>query len=66
MADGSDDPRDVLQYHRKIDEGYDCVFGTRFAPESTLVDYIPNYLPFLENYAFEVVLVLFFASRTPG
>lgn len=44
MADGSDDPVDVLRFHRKIDEGYDCVFGTRFAPGSTLVDYPPHKL----------------------
>ena len=44
MADGSDDPVDVLRFHRKIDEGYDCVFGTRFARGSTLVDYPPHKL----------------------
>jgi dolichol-phosphate mannosyltransferase len=31
MADGSDDPKDVVAFHRKIQEGYDCVFGTRFS-----------------------------------
>jgi dolichol-phosphate mannosyltransferase len=30
MADASDDPRDVVRYYRKIEEGYDCVFGSRF------------------------------------
>jgi dolichol-phosphate mannosyltransferase len=39
MADGSDDPKDVVRFHRKIDDGYDCAFGTRFAPGSTLVGY---------------------------
>jgi dolichol-phosphate mannosyltransferase len=30
MADCSDDPRDVVAYYMKIEEGYDCVFGSRF------------------------------------
>ena len=30
MADGSDDPRDAAVYYRKLQEGYDCVFGSRF------------------------------------
>lgn len=30
MADHSDDPEDAVAYYRKIEEGYDCVFGSRF------------------------------------
>ena len=30
MADGSDDPRDMLRYFDLLDEGYDCAFGSRF------------------------------------
>lgn len=30
MADLSDDPQDVIAYYRKLKEGYDCVFGSRF------------------------------------
>lgn len=30
MADGSDDPRDLLLYHRRLEAGADCVFGSRF------------------------------------
>ena len=30
MADNSDDPDDVVAYYRKLEEGYDCVFGSRF------------------------------------
>ena len=29
MADQSDDPRDLVECHKKIQEGYDCVFGTQ-------------------------------------
>ncbi len=30
MADESDDCRDVVRYWRKLNEGFDCVFGSRF------------------------------------
>ena len=32
MADESDDCRDVVRYWKKLNEGYDCVFGSRFMP----------------------------------
>jgi len=39
MADGSDDPRDVVLYHRVLEAGYDCAFGSRFMPGGGVVDY---------------------------
>ena len=39
MADESDDPRDVVRYWRKLQEGYDCVFGSRFVKGGGVVDY---------------------------
>ena len=30
MADGSDSPGDLVRYYRKLEEGYDCAFGSRF------------------------------------
>ena len=39
MADLSDDPEDVVAYYRKIQEGYDCVFGSRFIKGSKVVHY---------------------------
>jgi dolichol-phosphate mannosyltransferase len=30
-ADGSDDPEDVVRFHRKIGEGFDRVLAARFA-----------------------------------
>ncbi|HEV3061179.1 MAG TPA: glycosyltransferase family 2 protein [Vicinamibacterales bacterium] len=30
MADGSDAPGDLVIFHRKLQEGYECVFGSRF------------------------------------
>ena len=39
MADGSDPPEDVVRCYQEIVKGYDCVFGSRFLPESRVVDY---------------------------
>jgi dolichol-phosphate mannosyltransferase len=39
MADLSDDPEDILTYYRKIEEGYDCAFGSRFIEGSALLEY---------------------------
>ena len=39
MADASDSPRDVVAYYRKICEGYDCVFGSRFIAGGKVTDY---------------------------
>jgi dolichol-phosphate mannosyltransferase len=32
MADSSDSPDDLVRYHRVLQAGYDCAFGTRFGP----------------------------------
>jgi dolichol-phosphate mannosyltransferase len=39
MADGSDDPADLVAFYRKLECGYDCVFGSRFARGGRTVDY---------------------------
>jgi dolichol-phosphate mannosyltransferase len=39
MADLSDDPEDVVAYYKKINEGYDCVFGSRFMKGAKVVNY---------------------------
>lgn len=39
MADRSDDPYDVVRYLEKIEEGYDCVFGSRFVRGSRVRNY---------------------------
>jgi dolichol-phosphate mannosyltransferase len=41
MADSSDHPADVVAYYRKIGEGYDCVFGSRFIRGSRVEAYPP-------------------------
>lgn len=39
MADASDDPRDVVAYYRKLEEGFECVFGSRFLRGSDVKGY---------------------------
>lgn len=39
MADGSDMPADLVAFYRKLQEGYDCVFGSRFSRGGRVVDY---------------------------
>lgn len=39
MADGSDDPADLVAFHRQLESGYDCVFGSRFVRGSQVHDY---------------------------
>jgi dolichol-phosphate mannosyltransferase len=41
MADESDDCRDVVRYWEKLNEGYDCVFGSRFMKGGGTIDYPP-------------------------
>jgi dolichol-phosphate mannosyltransferase len=39
MADESDDCRDVVRYWRLLEEGWDCVFGSRFIKGGEAIDY---------------------------
>ena len=39
MADESDDPKDVVRYWQLLNEGHDCVFGSRFIKGGGVVDY---------------------------
>jgi dolichol-phosphate mannosyltransferase len=39
MADESDDCRDVVRYWNVLNEGYDCVFGSRFMKGGGTIDY---------------------------
>ena len=39
MADGSDDPHDLVRYLKVIEEGYDCAFGSRFVRGGSVRDY---------------------------
>ena len=39
MADGSDDPNDVVRCYEELAKGYDCVFGSRFMRGGEVVGY---------------------------
>jgi dolichol-phosphate mannosyltransferase len=39
MADESDDPQDAVLYWKTLNEGFECVFGSRFIPGAEVVDY---------------------------
>jgi dolichol-phosphate mannosyltransferase len=39
MADESDDCRDVVQYWTLLNQGWDCVFGSRFMKGGGVIDY---------------------------
>ncbi|MHB1036356.1 MAG: glycosyltransferase family 2 protein [Pirellulales bacterium] len=39
MADESDDVRDVVRYWRLLNEGWDCVFGSRFVKGAGVIAY---------------------------
>ncbi|MBA2276901.1 MAG: glycosyltransferase family 2 protein [Chloroflexia bacterium] len=58
MADASDDPRDVVTYYRKLQEGYECVFGSRFSRHSTVVDY-PMHKLLLNRFANRFIAAMF-------
>jgi dolichol-phosphate mannosyltransferase len=58
MADGSDDPADLIKYYNKLNEGYDCVFGSRFIVGSRVSDY-PIHKLVLNRLASTFIQVLF-------
>ncbi len=58
MADQSDDPEDVVRYWEKLNEGYDCVFGSRFTKGSQVIDY-PIFKYILNRFANKVIQILF-------
>jgi dolichol-phosphate mannosyltransferase len=39
MADESDDCHDVVRYWNKLNEGHECVFGSRFIKGGAVIDY---------------------------
>jgi dolichol-phosphate mannosyltransferase len=39
MADLSDSPDDLVKFYRKMQDGYDCVFGNRWGKDGQVVDY---------------------------
>jgi dolichol-phosphate mannosyltransferase len=39
MADGSDSPVDLIRYYRKLQEGFECAFGSRFVRGGRVINY---------------------------
>lgn len=58
MADESDDSRDVVRYWEKLNDGFDCVFGSRFVKGGGTIDYPPVKL-FMNRLANAFVRVMF-------
>ena len=58
MADLSDTPEDLVRFNSKMDEGYDCVFGTRWSKGGKVVDY-PLVKKFINRLSNTIVRVLF-------
>lgn len=58
MADLSDSPADLVTYWRTLQQGHDCVFGSRFIPGGTVVDY-PLHKLVLNRLANTFIRVLF-------
>lgn len=58
MADESDDSRDVVRYWNKLQEGWDCVFGSRFMKGGGVIDY-PRLKLFVNRLANHFIRMLF-------
>jgi len=58
MGDGSDDAVDVVRYLRKLEEGFDCVFGSRFMKGSN-VDGYPKLKLLLNRLGNKFIQLLF-------
>lgn len=58
MADESDDSRDVVRYWNILNEGWDCVFGSRFMKGGGVIDY-PKHKLFANRLANLFIRVLF-------
>jgi dolichol-phosphate mannosyltransferase len=50
MADESDDARDAVRYWQLLNEGWDCVFGSRFVKGGGTIDY-PGFKLFVNRLA---------------
>ena len=61
MADESDDSRDVVRYWEKLNEGFDCVFGSRFMKGGGVIDY--PWFKLMVNRCANTFLRLLFAIR---
>jgi dolichol-phosphate mannosyltransferase len=61
MADGSDDPDDVVQYYRILKDEAECAFGSRFVRGASVHDY-PRFKLVINRLANLFIKVLFGVS----
>jgi dolichol-phosphate mannosyltransferase len=57
MADESDDARDAVRYWKLLNEGWDCVFGSRFVKGGGVIDYprVKLFVNRLANYFIRII-----------
>lgn len=58
MADMSDRPEDLVKFYRKFEEGFDCVFGSRFMKGGKTIDY-PRFKYYLNRFTNTIIRILF-------
>ncbi|MFM6223380.1 MAG: glycosyltransferase family 2 protein, partial [Dolichospermum sp.] len=58
MADSSDAPKNIVDYYYKLQEGYDCVFGSRFIKGGKVIDY-PTHKLLVNRLANLFIQILF-------
>lgn len=58
MADSSDDPADLVVYHRLLERGFECAFGSRFIPGAEVIDY-PKFKLYLNRLVNWFIRALF-------
>ncbi len=66
MADESDDCRDVVRYWKLLNDGWDCVFGSRFIKGGGTIDYPPvkHVVNRLANFFIKVLFHIPFNDTT--
>ena len=58
MADASDDPQDLATAYIMLQEGYDCIFGSRFIQNGCVFDY-PKHKLFINRLANRFIQLIF-------
>jgi dolichol-phosphate mannosyltransferase len=58
MADGSDDPEDLVRYQQLLEDGYDCAFGSRFVHGAEVSGY-PRFKLIVNRIVNWVIRLLF-------
>jgi dolichol-phosphate mannosyltransferase len=58
MADSSDSPQNIVDYYYHLQEGYDCIFGSRFIKGGKVIDY-PSHKLLINRLANLFIKILF-------